>query len=298
MKSNLKWMQLPDEYSSFDRSKFVILPISYEKDLTYGIGSAKGAMEIVKASEHLEYYDEEFDCEFFEQGIYLEEEIKLCSESPETMVEKLQEKVASFDSDKFVVSLGGDHSVTIGLVKGLEKIHGDFAVLQIDAHSDFRDSWNGSSLNHACVMRQIVDKHEIVSVGIRSQDKDERKAIDKNDKVQTIYAFKYSFDKVKEALLSLKSEKLYITIDVDGFDPSVISCTGTPEPGGLVWRQVIDLLKLCFEKKKVIGCDVVEFAPEYIETKDKKQQTSRSRAESYILARLISKIVSFEVRSA
>lgn len=294
----MKWMNLPKEYSDLEKSKFVILPISYEKDLTFGCGTSKGAMEIVKASEHLEYYDEEFDCEFFERGIFLEEEIDLCFETPDNMVSKVQEKLGGIDSSKFVIGLGGDHAVTIGLVKGLEKKHGDFAVLQIDAHSDLRDSWNGSKLNHACVMKRLVSDHEIVQVGIRSQDKEEKEFIQSNENIQTIYAWEYSLEKVRFALANLKSEKLYITIDVDGFDPSVISCTGTPEPGGLMWQQVIDILKLCFEAKKVIGADIVEFAPEYNEIKDKVLQTARSGAESYALARLVSKIVSLKIKKA
>ena len=292
----MKWMNLPEEYSNLEKSKFVILPISYEKDLTFGVGTSKGAMEIVKSSEHLEYYDEEFDCEVFEQGIYLENEMKLNSESPESMVTKIKEKVESIEGDKFLISLGGDHSVTIGLVKGLEKQNEKFAVLQIDAHSDFRDSWNGSRLNHACVMKRLVESHEIVQVGIRSQDKDEKEVIANNKSIKTIYAWEHSINKVKKTLLNLKSDKLYITIDVDGFDPSMISCTGTPEPGGVFWQQIIEILKLCFEMKTVIGTDIVEFAPEYV-IDGKKQISSRARSEAYSLAKLVSKIICLKVKN-
>jgi agmatinase len=288
MNFKLKWMQLPDKFCDLESSKFVILPISYEKDLTYGKGAARGAVEIIDASAHLEYFDAELRKEYFEKGVFVNSVLDLSALGPEMMVSKIQESVVSFGSSKFVIALGGDHAVSIGLVKGLEKRHGDFAILQIDAHSDFRDSWNGSGLNHACVMRRIVGGHEIVAVGIRSQDKDERLALDANSNVQTIYGWDFSLDKVKSALLKVKSEKLYITIDVDGFDPSIISCTGTPEPGGLLWKQVIEILKLCFSLKEVISCDVVEFAPCYNEFGRLENQ---SRVEAYILARLVSKMM-------
>ncbi len=292
----LKWMMLPDEYSDFEKSKFIVLPVAYEKDLTYGVGAANGACEIVNASSHLEYFDEEFNVEYFEEGVFVHPLLELNDESPESMLAKVQETVSTFGSGKFVIGLGGDHAITIGFVKGLEKFQGDFAVLQIDAHSDFRESWNGNQLNHACVIRRIVDEHEIIAVGIRAQDKDERLAIDANTKIQTIYGFEYSLEKVKSALLNLKSEKLYVTIDVDGFDPSVISCTGTPEPNGLLWQQVIDILKLCFSMKKVIGADVVEFAPTYLENDGGKEVTNWCRVEAYTLARLVSKIMSLVVK--
>ncbi len=287
--NDLVWMELPGEYRSKENSHFLLLPVSYEKDVTYGVGATKGAKEIILASKHLEYYDEQFDVEYFESGVFVHPLLDLSKETPETMVANVQEAVVANGKGKFVLGLGGDHAVTLGFVRGLEKTHSDFAILQIDAHSDFRDSWNGSRLNHACVMRQLVSSHEIVSVGIRSQDKDERKAVDSHSNVQTIYSWEHSLEKLREALLKLHSSKLYITIDVDGFDPSVISCTGTPEPGGLLWQQVIDVLKLCFEMKKVIGADIVEFAPLY-DSNGKK--TNQSRIEAYVLARLASKIIS------
>ena len=297
MSLELTWMQLPKEYRNLKDCKFVILPISYEKDLTYGAGAASGSIEIIKASEHLEYYDAEFNIEYFEKGVFVNPVLKLSDSTPEEMLSKIQESVESVGSNKFVIGLGGDHAVSIGLVQAAEKLHDNFAILQIDAHSDFRDSWNGSKLNHACVMRQLVDKHEIVAVGIRSKDKDERAAVDLNEKVQTIYAWDFDLEKVKSALLKLESEKLYITIDVDGFDPSVISGTGTPEPGGLLWKQVIEILKLCFSLKEVVGADIVEFAPVYQYSPNRSLNlTNQSRVEAYTLARLVSKIMSLVVK--
>src|SRR3989338_1704285 len=158
------WMNLPERYRT-DNAKFVILPIQYEKALTYGKGSSKGSVEIINASEHLEYYDNQFDCEPFEQGIRVLEPLSLNEMEPEEMVKIVSEAVKKIPTEKFLVGLGGDHAVTIGIVNGLEQIYSnDFSVIQFDAHADFRDSWNGSSLNHACVTKQISKKHSLLLV--------------------------------------------------------------------------------------------------------------------------------------
>jgi agmatinase len=264
-------MNLPLEYR---KGKFVIMPIAYEKNLTYGGGASLGSAEIIKASEHLEYYDEQFDCEPFDQGIELMEEVK--ASEPEEMVKIVSEAV----QNQFTIGIGGDHSVTIGLVKGKEKFHEDFSVIVLDAHADFRDSWNGSQLNHACVAKQISKKHSLALLGVRSMDVDEAKQIENNKNVHLLKAYDFNLTKLKEILPKLK-DKVYVSIDVDVFDPSFIRNTGTPEPGGFSWNQVMAILKVIFKEKEVIGADVVEFAP-------KENFTS----EAYSLAKLVYKIMS------
>jgi len=275
-------MNLPPEYQ---RGKFVILPIAYEKSLTYGSGASQGPREIINASKHLEYYDDEFDCEAFLEGIELLDELQLNEKTPEEMVETVSEKIQENENkDKFIIGLGGDHSVTIGIVKGLENRHQNFSVIQFDAHADFRDSWNGSSLNHACVSRQISKKHELCNIGVRSMDIDEKKMIEKNENVHLIKAYRFSLDRIREILPKLK-QKVFITIDVDAFDPSFIRNTGTPEPGGLDWQQMVDSLQLIFQEKEVIGADITEFSPRY-----------NFDGEAYALAKLVYKIMSLQVK--
>jgi len=271
----MNWMKLPSEYR---KGKFAILPIPYEKDLTFGEGASKGPEEIIKASEHLEYYDEQNDCEPFEDGIEVLDSVS--GESPKEMVSNVS-KVVVGAGEKFIISLGGDHAVTIGIVKGLEELH-DFSIIQFDAHADFRDSWNGSSLNHACVSRQISKKHALLNIGVRSMDIDEKKLMENNENVHVVKAYDFSIEKIKEILPKLK-QKVYITIDVDVFDPSFIRNTGTPEPGGLMWNQVIDVLKLVFEGKEVLGADIVEFSPKV-----------NFESEAYALAKLCYKIMGME----
>jgi agmatinase len=261
------WMNLPEEYR---KGKFVILPVSYEKDVTFGTGAALGPSEIIKASEHLEYYDEQFDCEPFEKGIELLPEVK--AETPEEMISKIPEI-----KDKFVIGLGGDHSVTIGLTKNLSE---DTSVIILDAHADLFHSWNGSTLNHRCVVQRLSAKHEVLMLGVRSMDISEKEIIDQNEKVRMIKSYDFNLTKLKEVLPKLK-DKVYISIDVDVFDPSFIRNTGTPEPGGFSWNQVITILKVIFSEKKVVGADVVEFAPK-----------ENFQSEAYSLAKLCYKIMS------
>jgi len=276
----MNWMNLPLEYSTED-SKFAILPIVYEKDLTFGQGTSKGSFEIIKASKHLEYYEDQFDCEPFLQGIKLLDQLELSNNSPEEMVNEIS-KVIENKKNKFVISLGGDHAVTIGIIKGLEQFYDDFSIIQFDAHADFRDSWNGSSLNHACVSKQISKNHSLLNIGVRSMDIDEKNLIDKEDNVHLISAYDFSLESIKNVLSKLK-KKVYVTIDVDCFDPSFIKNTGTPEPGGLTWNDLINSLQLIFKNKEVIGADIVEFAPNY-----------NFDSEAYALAKLSYKIMALQ----
>ena len=292
----INWMALPEEYS---KGKFIILPIAYEKNLTSGQGASKGPGEIIKASKHLEYYDEEFDCEPFMEGIELLPQLNLNDQKPEEMIEIVAENINQIfkpvpkqqiskqhitkqNSDKFLIGLGGDHSVTLGIVKGLESIHNEFAIIQFDAHSDFRDFWNGSSLNHACVEKQLSKKHPLLIVGVRSMDKSEKEQIDLNENVHLLLDHNYNITKLGEILPKL-SEKVFITIDVDVFDPSFIRSTGTPEPGGFIWVDLIKAIKLIFENKTVIGSDIVEFSPK-----------NNFESESFALAKLVYKIISLQ----
>jgi agmatinase len=275
----MKWMCLPDEYSG-ENSKFVIIPVSYEKDLTYGEGASKGCLEIIKASQHLEYYEEQFDAEPFIEGIRIDDVLELNNATPEEMICAVSNNIAQLNN-KFVLGLGGDHAITIGMIKGLEEIESDFSVIVLDAHSDFRDSWK-HKYNHACVSKNVSKKHDVVVIGVRSQDIDEKKQIDECDNVNVVYAWEFHLDKVKHLLPKLK-DKVYISIDVDVFDPSFIRNTGTPEPGGLGWYDVLNVLKEIFEAKEVMGCDVVEFAPRF-----------NFEAEAYSLARLVYKILALK----
>lgn len=272
----MNFMDLPDEYA---KGRFVLLPIEYEGKVSYGKDSSLGSREIIKASDQIEYYDEQFDIEACMQGIELLKPLQLANTTPEQMINIVSDKISKF-KNKFVISLGGDHAVTIGLVKGLEKLHNDFSIIHLDAHSDFRYSWNDSQFNHACVSKQISKNHSMALIGIRAMDIEEHNEIQQNANIHLIKAYEFGYEKLKQTLDKL-GEKVYISIDVDVFDPSFIRNTGTPEPGGFFWDRVINILKIIFEHKQVIGVDIVEFAPEY-----------NFRSEAFSLAKLVYKIIS------
>lgn len=295
----LRWMNLPDKYRTGD-SKFVILPIPYENSPTYGEGAAKGPAAIIEASQHLEYYDERLDCEPFEKGIIVEEPLLLPDEPEEAMEEiaaavkgivkkdvRVDEKEGEDSEEKFLISLGGDHAITIGTVKGLEESEEDFSVLILDAHADMKFSWNNSQNNHACVARRLSTKHKVGVIGVRSMDVDEAKEIEQSENVRIIKAYDYS-EKELEKMLEFLGDKVCLSIDVDVFDPSIIRNTGTPEPGGLDWETINKIIATLAVRCRIVAADVVEFAPQGPER--------NYRAEAYALARLVYRLMALQAR--
>jgi agmatinase len=277
----MNFMNLPKKYSGKE-SKYLVLPIAYEGKMTSGTGAKKGPKEIVKASYQLEYYDEMFDIEPYEAGINLLPEMKFSKLTPEKAMDKISKEVKKH-KDKFLISIGGDHSTTIGVLKGLEaRNDSEFSLISFDAHADMFDSWNGSKYNHRCVNKYASYKHDVAILGVRSLDKDEADTIKGLENVHCVYAHEDIKQRIFDILPKLK-QNVYVSIDVDFFDPSFIRNTGTPEPGGLLWNEFISILKIIFDAKNVISADIVEYSP----NKD-------SEAESYSLAKLIYKIIAMK----
>ena len=262
-------MSLPDAYAGKE-SRYGIVAVPFEGQVTYGKGASKGPDAIIEASQQLEYYDEQFDVEPFEKGIRIVN-VQQAATAPE-MIKNVQEVLPG----NFVIGLGGDHSVTLGLTQHLPK---DVSVLIFDAHSDLRNSWK-TPLNHACVARKLSEKHSIGIVGVRSQDRDEIQT----DNVHVLKKYDITMEAFQKVLHQL-NDTVYISIDVDVFDPAFIRNTGTPEPGGLFWDDLIGMLQTTFKQKNVCGCDVVEFAPEM-----------QYRSEAYALAKLCYKITALHAK--
>ena len=261
-------------------SKIVILPIPYDKTSTWIKGSDKGAQAILEASPALELYDIETQTEVYKKGIYTIPFFKVEAD-PEKMVKQVETVVSDLlNKEKFVVTIGGEHSVSIGAINAVSKSVDNLTVLQLDAHSDLRDSYEGSKFNHACVMSRVAEKNEFVQVGIRSMD------IEEKDKMQAdrIFFAHDIFDNdlwMKGATEKL-SKNVYITIDLDVFDPSIMPSTGTPEPGGLGWYKVMKFLKTVSESKNIVGFDVVELCP-----------NEHNKAPNLLAAKLIYKLLSY-----
>ena len=261
------FLALEKKYSTFKNSEIVILQAPLEKTVSYGKGTKKGPKGILKASHFVEFFDEELNKEIcFEKGICTLEEIKFGKLGTKKAINKIYTEVKKqIDLGKFVVTLGGEHSLSSAPIKAHFEKYEKLSVLQFDAHSDFRQSYEGSKYSHASVMARVAEfTKDIVQVGIRAQCKEEYDFI-KNNKIKTFYARDLREDKYgknwQKAVLDSLNENVYITFDVDGLDPAVISATGTPEPGGLLWDETMNLLKLIGKNKKIVGFDVVELAP-------------------------------------
>jgi len=260
IKSPGNFAELHDSFSNYKSSKVAILPVPYEKTTTYIKGTAKGPQAIIDASRNMELYDEELDKNICEIGICTLEELEI-KEKPELMVDIVCQNVKKLvENGKFPVIIGGEHSITPGCVRAFSE--NDFSVLQIDAHADLREDYQGSKFNHACTMKRCHDvTKNIVQVGIRSLSLEESEFAKKN-KLEIFWA-KDIVDNDKwfeEAIFKLK-DNVYITFDLDAFDPSIMASTGTPEPGGLNYYQTLRFLKKVCEERNVVGFDVVELCP-------------------------------------
>lgn len=258
-----------DQYCDHDSARVLILPVSYEGTVSYGTGTGAGAMAIVDASRNMELYEEETDAEVYKIGIHTLDEFTP-RDTPEAMMESLYEHTKEIlKSEKFLCMLGGEHSVSAPIIKAhAEKFH-DLSVLQIDAHADLRDTYDGTPHSHASIMARVVKDLRIpsVQVGIRSISADEARLLDTGLPTKIFWAKDIAgrTDWIDNAVNSL-SENVYLTIDIDGLDPSIVPTTGTPEPGGLGWYETLMLIKKIAEKRRIVGMDLVEYS--YFENYD------------------------------
>ncbi len=268
------------EHFSYQESEIVILPVPYDGTSSWIKGSSKGPAAIIEASEYLELYDIETKISVYRKGIHTLPYLKVKnSEKPESVISKIQSETEKH-KDKFMVILGGEHSITTGVVKALKKNHQKFSVLQLDAHTDLRESYKGSPYSHASVMARVKEICPIVQVGIRSTAEEEIDLVDWN----RVFLAKDIYDNdlwIKSALNKLE-EKVYITIDVDVFETSIMPSTGTPEPGGLGWYRVLDFLKKVAESKEIISFDVVELCP-----------NDQNKSPDFLSAKLVYKLLSY-----
>ena len=243
-------------------SLFVVVPVPYDLTSTYQPGSRRGPIAIIEASTNMETYDEELKKETYLAGIHTTPPVTVDARGPKNMVSIVRKKISKIvAANKIPVMLGGEHSITFGAVQALKEKYPKLSVLQLDAHADLRDSYQGSPFSHASVARRISEICPLTQVGIRSMSAEEGAFIPKS-KVKS-----YSADFVAEnkdwcekVCKNLKGD-VFVTIDLDVFDPSIIPSTGTPEPGGLYWRDVLRLLKAVSSSCKIRGFDVVELAP-------------------------------------
>ena len=271
------------EYRQPDKAAVVVVPVPYDGTSTWMKGADQGPRAIIAASANLELYDIETDSEVYRNGIFTDAPID-ADGAPEEMVAAVRQRVEThLANDKFTVVVGGEHSVSIGAVQAHARAYPGLTVLQLDAHADLRDEYEGSKYNHACVMARIKELCPSVQVGLRSMDVSEQPCIEE-DRVFWAQEIHDSSNWINPVLGKLGKE-VYVTIDVDVFDPSIMPSTGTPEPGGLLWYDVLALLKAVCRRTTVVGFDVVELCP-----------TETNWAPDFLAAKLIYKLLSYKFR--
>jgi agmatinase len=251
---------LPPALSSYGNSAIVILPVPFDRTSTWKKGAARGPAAIIAASENMELFDIETGTEVCRQGIHTSSPIR--ARSPRLMIQKTGDTVSRMlDEGKFVTVTGGEHTVSLGSIRAHAKRFSNLSILQLDAHTDMRDKYEGEKYSHACVMARAGEiVRNIVQVGIRSMDSSELLNIDRKRVI-------FDHDRKKTAswmdrAIRMLTRNVYITIDLDVFDPSVMPSTGTPEPGGMDWYDVTGFLEKVIKKKNVVGFDVVELCPQ------------------------------------
>jgi len=263
--SDKRFGDIDEDYSNFKKSKVVIVQVPYEKTTTYVKGTKAGPAAIIEASGNMELFDDELNQEAYKIGIHTVEIPGIADAGPEDMVKKVHDATDDLlKLSKFPVILGGEHSVSVGAIGAMKKSYPDVSVLQLDAHYDLRNEYLGSKYNHACAARRISEICPLVQAGLRSLSKEEKDFLNtkSNGNIKTVNVYDILEKPLwKDYVINGLSENVYITIDLDVFDPSLMPAVGTPEPGGIGWYELIDLLKETAKDKKIVGFDVVELCP-------------------------------------
>lgn len=283
------FLGLPEECSSFDVARVLILPIPFEATVSYGHGTAKGPEAIITASQQVELYDREYDREVaLEYGVHSLPALKL-SKKPSKAVEQIAEATAgAAQSGKLVVGLGGEHTISVGFGRGIMRtLDGPITIVQLDAHSDLRDEYEESPFSHACIARRLLEDErfeQLLQLGIRSVCPEEVAFARANpERVRVWYSEDVHANEWQaEFIRRIQGKRVYLTIDVDGLDPSIVAATGTPEPDGLSWRETMAILQTLVTHASVIAIDCVELAP-----------VKTHHASDFAVAKLLYKAISY-----
>ena len=262
--ATLPWnfLALPPEQSDYYSSRFLVLPVPYDGTVSYRTGAREGPNAIIDASRQMEDYDIELEREICDLGIHTLPEVQPHSAGPEATVQRVQDAVAqAYRPDTVMVTLGGEHSITVGVVRALKERHADLSVLMLDAHADFRDSYQGSEYSHATVGRRIAESCPLAIVGVRSLSSEEREAVEETGQPMYTWPQDCTVGELAERVLAQLTETVYISVDLDAMDPSIMSAVGTPEPGGMLWAETLALLRAIASRRRIVGFDLMELAP-------------------------------------
>lgn len=272
---------IEDKYTQYRSSAIILQSIPYDGTSTWGKGADNGFEAFLEASENMELYDIETDTEVYKEGVYINPPI-LEDSSPEAMTESVFNKTMELlETDKFLTFFGGEHSVSIGIIRAYKEKYKNLTVLQLDAHTDLRETYLGSRCNHACALHEASKTTNLIQVGIRSMDVCELEHLNKK---KCFFAHKLDNQHIwMDKAIEMMGENVYLTIDLDVLDPSIMPATGTPEPGGLDWYTMMKFLKLVFINKNVVGFDIVELAP-----------LENNKAPQFLVAKLYYKLLSYK----
>lgn len=273
-----------EEFSSFEQSRILVWPVAYEGTVSYGTGTGRGAEAIIEASRNMELYDEETDAEVYRLGIHTLDESPSI-DPPAAMMQSLYERGKELvETGKFVTMIGGEHSVSAPIIRAHAERYDNLSILQIDAHADLRDTYDGTPHSHASIMARVVRDMRLPSVqcGIRSISAEEARSL--KDLPTRIFWAKDIVGRSDwwDAAVDGLTENVYLTVDIDGLDPSLVAQTGTPEPGGLGWYETIGLIRTLARKRRIVGMDLTEYS--YVEGQD---------ASAFLCAKLIYKSLAF-----
>lgn len=272
---------IPSEYATLAKSKIVLIPVPYDGTSTWVKGADKGPEAFLNASENMELYDIETGTEVYKHGVFLADPVTENS-SPEAMVNAVHDITKDYiKRNKFVTLFGGEHSISIGSIRAFNECFPNLTVLHIDAHADLRKEYEGTPYNHACAVYEASQNTNLVQVGIRSMDVSETTVMNEE---KTFFAHEMADDEFwTDKVIELLSENVFITFDLDAFDPSIFPSTGTPEPGGLFWYETLDFLKRVFEECNVVGFDLVELCP-----------NPNEKSSDFLAAKLYYKMLSYK----
>jgi len=284
------FLNLSDEDAALDRARYVLVPIPYDRTVTYRKGAARGPQAILEASTQLETWDEETGTEAYKAGIHTADPITT-DQAPDVLARLLEPRWSSYldGGNRVVVGLGGEHSVTLGPVRAVAAAFPDLAILHVDAHADVRAGFGGTEYGHGCIFRKIVEHAPVVQVGIRSASPGEAEYLRGERRIRTYWAHQLRAEPSRAAWIAKVMESLgepgrpiFFSIDVDGLDPGIMPGTGTPEPGGLGWADITELAMAAAMRFEIVGFDVVEVMPE----KDRI-------LSEFVAARLIYKLLNY-----
>ena len=274
---------IENKYTDFNSSSVLLQSIPYDGTSTWGKGADSAFDAFIEASENMELYDIETDTEVYKKGIHILPEITENS-SPESVFETVYNRTKELlKTGKFLTFFGGEHSISIGIIKAFYQKFPKLTILQLDAHADLRESYLGSKFNHACAVHDAGKNTNLIQVGIRSMDICEKQYLNKEKCFFAEDMFQKN-DWIKKSI-NLMTDDIYITIDLDVLDPSIMPATGTPEPGGLDWNTTIKYLKKIFKEKNVLGFDIVELAP-----------IENNKAPDFLTAKLYYKLISYKFK--